>query len=226
MSKEFEDQLRGAFPQATDEAVVRSVAGGVALADDARRNVSWLISDIGDDLRGALRRAAVMWRFRLDCVSGVLPFEADEIGNTTGSSHLLKITAGRYEAHIVRTESSGAFPKDAPIRQSKSLYNQPDIFVDGRIVPLHELPPVPLYAWLAFNADRTGMLTHVCWCMPEAERKQMLALINILPRRADVAPIEPHTPPPPDPTESLRFRKEVAERLMDEKQSSDDKKKA
>jgi hypothetical protein len=224
MSKEFEDQLRLAFPSGTDSAVVRSVGAGVALADDARRNIEWLGNDIGDDLRGSLRRAAAMWRFRQDCLNGNLPFTADEVPNTTGTSHLLRITAGRFEAHIVRTESEGAFPKDAPIRQNKSLHNEPDMFIDGKIIPLHELPLDLLYAFLTFNADPKGMLTHVCWCMPEAQLKQMLAVINILPRSNIIPMPEPHTPPPPDPTEKLKFRKEVAERLMDETRTPKDKK--
>lgn len=223
MSKEFEDQLRLAFPGTTDGAVVRSIGAAIALADDARRNIEWLGNEIGDDLRGSLRRAAAMWRFRQDCLNGNLPFKADEIPNTTGTSHLLKISAGDFEAHIVRTESEGAFPKDAPIRQNKCLHNEPDIFEDGRIVPLHELPVDLFYAWLTFNADRKGMLTHVCWCMPEAQRKQMLTVINIL-GRENVVPMEPPVPPTPDPTEKLKFRQEVAERLMDEKPAANENK--
>ena len=203
MSKEFDEQLRGAFPANTDLGVIRSIAGGVSLADDARRNTPWLMNLIGEDHRALLRRAAAMWQFRQDCLAGNLPFKADEIPNTTGSAHLLKISAGDFEAHIVRTESQGAFPKDAPIRQDMSLQNEPDLFRDGKIVPLHEIKKSVerFYAWLSFNADHLGGLTHVCWCMPEADRKRFLGRVNI--------------PPAPDPATKMKFKTEVVERIMD-----------
>ncbi|RWO81031.1 hypothetical protein [Mesorhizobium sp.] len=221
MSAEFEEKLRGAFPANTDIAVIRTLATGVSLADDMRRNTPWLMTAIGDDHRGLFRRAAAMWQFRQDCLNGNLPFEAMEIPNSTGSSHLLNITAADFEAHIVRTDSEGAFPQDAPIRQDKSLSNEPDLFDDGKVVPLHEMTPDKLYAWLAFNADQTGGLTHACWCMPEAKRKVFLGRINIL-RGAGMSFVEPHVPPPPDPTTKMKFKLDVIERFMDTK--TDDKK--
>src|SRR5215470_9465974 len=117
MVKNFDEYLRDAFPEKTDAAVIRNVTLAVGLADDLRRNTPWLLSEIGDDLVGSLRRAAAMWRLHQACKDGELPFSASEIGNTTGSSHLLLLQSGAFEAHIVRTESTGAFPKDAPIRQ-------------------------------------------------------------------------------------------------------------
>ena len=106
--------------------------------------------------------------FEQACKEGTLPFRAIEIKNTNGGSHLLKIEAGVFEAHIVRTESDGAFPKDAPIRQDNRLHNQGDLFDGPKMVPLREITPLipKMYAWLTFNADTIGGLTHVCWCMP------------------------------------------------------------
>lgn len=223
MSDEFDQKLRQAFPANTDAAVVRCLSSAVTLADDARRNIPWLANVIGDDHRGLLRRAAAMWQFRQDCHAGNLPFNAEEIGNTTGSAHLLRITSGQFEAHIVRTESEGAFPKDAPIRQDMSLHNQPDLFRDGKIVPLRELEVERFYAWLAFNADLTGGLTHVCWCMPEPERKRFLSHVNIL-RLAGVTSVEPHEPPPPDLTKEIKFKREVIEKIMDTSPRKQEKK--
>ncbi|WP_406872596.1 hypothetical protein WHT83_24050 [Aminobacter sp. P9b] len=221
MSAEFEDQLRGAFPASTDVAVIRALATGVSLADDMRRNTPWLTTSIGDDHRGLFRRVAAMWQFRQDCLNGSLPFETVEVPNTTGSSHLLNITAADFEAHMVRTDSEGAFPQDAPIRQDKSLSNQLDLFNDGKVVPFHEIAPDKYYAWLSFNADLIGGLTHVCWCMPEANRKVFLGRINIM-RNAGTLSVEPHVPPPPDPTTAMKFKLDVVERFMDTK--SDKKK--
>lgn len=216
MSDEFEAELRGAFPANTDVAVIRTLSTGVSLADDMRRNTPWLMTNIGDDHRGLFRRAAAMWQFRQDCIAGNLPFQAAEVPNTTGSSHLLNISSSNFDAHIVRTDSEGAFPQDAPIRQDKSLSNEPDLFNDGKIVPLHQIAPDKYYAWLSFNADQAGELTHVCWCMPEAKRKVFLGRINIL-RGVAFSSVDPHVPPPPDPTASLKFKREIIERLMDAK---------
>jgi hypothetical protein len=221
MSAEFDEKLRDAFPANTDVPVIRTLATGVSLADDMRRNTPWLMTAIGDDHRGLFRRAAAMWQFRQDCLNGNLPYEAVEVPNTTGSSHLLNITTGDFEAHIVRTASEGAFPQDAPIRQDKSLSNEPDLFNDGKVVPLRDMTPERYYAWLSFNADQTGGLTHVCWCMPEAIRKVFLGRINIL-RGAGTSAVEPHVPPAPDPTSAMRFKLDVIERFMDTE--SDEKK--
>lgn len=217
MSEEFDTQLRAAFPETTDAAVIRSLAGAIVLADDVRRNTPWLANLIGDDHRGLLRRAAAMWQFEADCAAGNLPFQASVVPNSTGSSHLLLIRAGLFEAHIVRTESEGAFPQDAPIRQDKSLSNQGDMFLDEKVVPLHQkLKEITsLYSWLSFDADFTGSLTHVCWCMPEASRKAFLSRINILKRRDGGLGLDDHMPPAPDPGKSIKFRTEVIEKIID-----------
>ena len=214
MAQEFDVLLRGAFPSVADVPVVRALASGVALADDARRNTSWLMSDIGDDLRGSLRRAAAMWRFEQDCRAGSLPFTARAVPNTTGSSHLLQISSGAFEAHIVRTSSEGAFPKDAPIRQDNRLTNQPDLFFDEKIIPISQARVDQYYAWLAFDADPLGALSHVCWCMPEASGRKYLSRVNIL--RAAPMSLDEHQPTAPDPTERMKFKKDVVEKLMDE----------
>jgi hypothetical protein len=182
VSKEFDDLLRLAFPIWTDREVVRVVTDGIGLADDARRNTPWLLNLVGGDLRSSLRRAATIFLFEQACKEGTLPFQATEIENTNGSSHLLKISAGQFEAHIVRTEADGAFPKDAPIRQDNRLRNQGDLFdsFPPKIIPIKDISPsvVTLYAWLTFNADQVGNVTHICWCMPERD-KNILALIAI-----------------------------------------------
>jgi hypothetical protein len=164
-----------------------------------------------------------MWQFESDCAAGNLPFQASIVPNTTATSHLLLIRSGRCEAHVVRTDSEGAFPQDAPIRQDKSLSNQPDLFEDRKIVPLHQKMDgiTSLYSWLSFDADVTGGLTHVCWCMPEAKRKAFLSRINILKRGAGEAPIDDHAPPAPDPSQKIKFRSDldryIGDRLSDKK---------
>lgn len=211
MSDDFDRLLRSAFPQNTDAAVVRSIRTAVALADDVRRNTPWLSNLIGSDHRGLLRRAAAMWQFEADCIAGNLPFDASVVPNTTGSSHLLMIRSHRYEAHIVRTDSEGAFPQDAPIRQDKSLSNQADLFVSPKIVPIQQqLAAVStLYSWLSFNADTAGELTHVCWCMPDAAQRGFLSRVNILRLLGADATVEDDVPPAPDLSQKIRFRSDL-----------------
>jgi hypothetical protein len=164
----------------------------------------------------ARARAATIFRFEQACREGTLPFRATEIGNTNGSSHLLKIEAGRFEAHIVRTESEGAFPKDAPIRQDSRLRNQGDLFIEPQIVPLKDFSDdvSAMYAWLTFDADPIGRITHVCWCMPERARNVFLGRLNLMRSGFGELPIEPHTPPPPDPKSRMKF-KDFMERTIE-----------
>jgi hypothetical protein len=225
MSEEFERHLRVAFPEPTDTSVIRAVSEGVVLADDVRRNTTWLSNLIGDDLTGQLRRAAAMWRLHMYCKSGDLPFKADEIPNSTGSSHLLRIKSDNFEAHVVRTESAGAFPKDAPIRQDKRLSNYGDLFDEPKLEPAWTLiGRVSPYAWLAFNATPIGSATHICWCMPDRVENRWLAHINIL-RRAIAAGASPEPTqqlPKPDPTESMKFKKHIEERIDTKKKTKGD----
>jgi hypothetical protein len=217
VSEEFDGLLRGAFPEATDHTVLRVVSQGIALADDVRRNTVWMAGLIGSDIRGNLRRAAAMWAFRQACASGELPFKAEEKPNTTGSSHLLEIRSGSFEARMVRTESAKAFPKDAPIRQNKSLKNQADLFEDGGLKPLDVLvSKLDCYAWLSFNADPIGNVTHMGWVMPSYENKSILGFVNVL--RSGIGMDEfsafnEYSPPKPDPLALVKFTDELEEKL-------------
>jgi hypothetical protein len=181
---------------------------------------------VGDDLGGSLRRAAAMWRLAEACRDGELPFKAEEIANSTGSSHLLHVTSGPFEAHVVRTESSGAFPKDAPIRQDRRLTNEPTLF-DKKIVSFRELVAKikKSYAWLAFNATPLGVLTHVCWGMPDRTENKYLAHFDILRRAMSLGtPIDPTSPPKPDPKDKIKFVGHVEEKIKRRKKDDDDKK--
>ena len=161
------------------------------------------------------------------CASGELSFGADEVSNTTGTSHLLSILSENVELHIVRTEDILAFPIDAPIRQDRRVTNQPDLFEDGKIVPLTQaLKEVPrLYGWLAWGATSTGELTHLCLAMPEHDRDQWLAHVNILHRvqliEGTPRPTEP-TPSAPNPALLLKFRAEIARSLEANKEGGGD----
>jgi hypothetical protein len=213
---DLEKYLRSAFPAETDALVLRAVREAVVLADDLRSNTHWLQSLVGSDLAGLLRRAAIMWRLHEYSKAGELPFRADEIPNSNGSSHLLRIRSGPFEAHVVRTETAGAFPVDAPIRQDHALRNDADLFDDDpKIVSFNDMISAVRqpYAWLSFNATPVGMLTHVCWCMPKAKERVYLARFNILRSAAVGMPALPPEPPKPDPTEAIKFKKHIEEQI-------------
>lgn len=223
---DFNDELKAAFAVATDVPLIRNMNLAVSLADDLRRNTPWLGSELGDDLTGVLRRVAVMHRISQACVDGELPFTTEEIPNTTGSCHLLSIRSARFEAHVVRTESPKAFPKDAPIRQDRRATNEPTLFdaLDPKIVPLNKvLEEVGrLYAWLSFNANPVGMLTHVGWAMPDANTDKFVAYRDVLgsAMRSATAPTDA-TPPKPSIGDKIKFRDAIEEVVEKQKKRTE-----
>ena len=96
--------------------------------------------------------------------------------------------------------------------------NQPDLFADGKIVPIGELAlkARQLYAWLTFGVSRAGALEHLCWAMPPADGGDWLAHIDIRERRA----LEAAKPPDTDVTSphrtllKLRFKEHIEEGLQ------------
>src|ERR1700737_3739059 len=168
MSREYRKVLVAAYPQSTWPVLARGMREAITIADGVRKSTPFLSTLVGSDLRGVMRRAAVMWRIQMLCKSGELPFTTEEITNTNGTSHLLSINSDKIELHIVRTDEPDAFPVDAPIRQDARASNTADLFKDGKLLPLHEaLKLVPqLYGWLAWGATARGELTHLCIEMP------------------------------------------------------------
>jgi hypothetical protein len=168
MEDTFESRMLKAYPEGTWITLIRGAREAVKMADAVRCSTPFLSTDVGSDLRGFLRRAAIMWRLQTLCKNGELPFQATEVHNSNRTSHLLSILSDNLELHIVRTDDAFAFPEDAPIRQDRRVTNQPDLFRDGKILPLTEaLREVPrLYGWLAWGATSKGEITHVCLAMP------------------------------------------------------------
>lgn len=220
MSEEFRAKLIAAFPETTWPTLTRGIREAIKVADSVRRSTPFLSTLVGRDLRGLSRRAAVMWRVQLLCKSGELPFKAEEIQNTNGTSHLLSIRSQNIELHIVRTDEADAFPVDAPIRQDARASNSGDLFEDRKLLPLHKvLDSVPLYGWLAWGATGRGEITHLCLGMPEYRQDQWLALVNVL---KHVSALEKTTKPTeaaasaPNPALLLKFREEIARSLEKE----------
>jgi hypothetical protein len=226
MSDEYRRLLEAAYPEATWSTLTRGVGEAITIADKVRWSTPFLSTLVGGDLRGLLRRAALMWRIQMLCKSKELPFQSEEITNTNGTSHLLRIRSKKIELHIVRTEESGAFPIDAPIRQDNRMSNEADFFRDGKLVPLHvALESVPrLYGWIMWGATNKGELTHFALGMPEPERDEWLTYIDVLAhvRAAELekgAPVERSSKP--NPALLLKFNKDLARKLEQESSEQD-----
>lgn len=217
MSDEYRNLLVSAYPEATWSTLTLGTREAVKIADAVRRNTPFLTTHVGNDLRGLLRRAALMWRIKMLCNSKELPFDAEEITNTNATSHLLTIRSNKVELHIVRTDEPGKFPVDAPIRQDHRASNDADLFRDGKLVPLHvALESVQrLYGWLMWGATGRGELTHFALGMPEREEDKWLTYIDVLAHvtasevKPDAAATEA-TSSKPNPSMMLKFREEIA----------------
>jgi hypothetical protein len=217
MSDDYRKLLLEAYPEPTWPTLARGVGEAITIADKVRRSTPFLSTLVGRDQRGMLRRAALMWRIQMLCKSKELPFEALEIENTNGTSHLLQVRSNKIELHIVRTEEPEAFPIEAHIRQVNRVSNEADLFKDGKLVPLHvAMESVPrLYGWIMWGATPTGDLTHFALGMPDAEEDKWLTYVDVLTHvratEAVTAPTEKSSKP--DPTLLLKFREDIARSL-------------
>jgi hypothetical protein len=227
MSEDYRRLLEDAYPEVTWATLVRAAGEAITMAGKLRLSTPFLSTKVGGDLRGFMRRAAFMWRVQMLCESGELPFDAEEIANTIGVSHLLCVRSKKIEMQIVRTDEPYAFPVDAPIRQNNRASNEPDFFRDGKLIPLHEaIESIPrLYGWIMWGADFKGELTHFALGMPEKEENKWLTYIDVLKRvraaeREKDAPVERSTKP--DPTLLLKFNQEVARKLEQESSEQDE----
>lgn len=220
MDKDLFEELATAFPADCDAEVERAITEGVMLADDLIKNTPILKTLIGRDLRGHLRRAGVMFRVHNLSETGLLPFETTISKMPYGNWHWLEIKSGRYRAHICRTLGPMEFPVDAVSRQEAQLLNQPDLFKDGKVVPITELArkAKQLYAWLTFGVSRAGVVEHLCWAMPPAGEGDYLAHIDIRERRKseEAKPVDSEISSPAPTTIKLRFKEHIEEVLRPE----------
>lgn len=227
MDDRLQRLLEVAFPADTDAAVVRAVSEGVALADDLIDNTRILRNAAGNDLRGHIRRAGIMFRLRDLCERDDLPFTAEIVPMPHGPWHWLEIRHRNFLAHVCRTTSPSAFPDDTLSRQDARLRNQGDLFAPQPadrgdvIVSIREF-----YAWLTFGVGPQGVLEHLCWAMPPADDGDWLAFRDILHRASVAAPTQPaeantqEEMPPINPTSAelpeglnLRFQEHIEQAL-------------
>lgn len=206
----FQQLLDDAFPPSTDLALTRSVEQAIILANDVMDHEPFLKSLIGGDIKGHIRRAAVLFSVHESCKVGDLPFESAMTKMPLGGGHWVEMRSGSFRAHVCRTDGPVAFPEETPTRQDQRLSNQLDFFKpDPVVVPLRPSPMEEMYAWLTFGANGPT-LTHLCWGMPEHSRNNWLARTNVLNRLGptEVAPSET-----PAPAVVLRFRDHIEDSL-------------
>lgn len=219
MDDSFQSRMIAAYPETTWPTIVRGIGEGVRIADEVLRSTPFLSTAVGRDLRGFVRRAAIMWRLQTLCRGGELPFQAKEVVNTNGASHLLSILSNNIEMHVVRTDDADSFPIDAPIRQDHRVTNIPDLFSDPKIIPLDKaLEGVPmLYGWIAWGATKKGDLTHVSLEMPENLKDHWLAhrdiLRHVLAKHTEGKKGKSRTSSAPNPADLLKFKAAIAREL-------------
>ena len=205
----IQQRLRSAFPEKSDPLTSRAVREGILLADDLIDTNEILKTLIGKDLRGHVRRAGVMMKLHDFCASGDLPFGAEFKRMPIGSWHFLELKSGAVTAHVHKTESAGAFPKDTPTRQLERVTNQPDLFADENVVPFSQIMGEgPFNAWLTFGAGEGGKCGHITWRVPASDDDDWLASIDVL-QSAAKSIATPPSEKTPSPKEKMRFKDHV-----------------
>lgn len=215
-------RLRDAFPENSDVLAARAVREGVVLADDLMNSNEVLSNLIGGDLRGHVRRAGVMMKLHDFCASGDLPFVAEYVRMPIGSWHFLEIRSKAVTAHVHKTDSAGAFPKDSPVRQIERLTNQPDLFTENNVIPFSKvLGEGPFNAWLTWGVNDDSQITHASWRVPSSEEDEWLATANILAGAAKSIAAASAPSKAPDPKDKMRFKEHVESSIEREKKTDE-----
>src|SRR4051812_42692924 len=110
----FQEQLDEAFAPGADATLVRVVSQAIVLASEVMDHEPFLKSLIGSDIRGHIRRAAVLFSVHESCQAGDLPFDSEMTRMPLGGGHWVELRSGSYRAHICRTEGPIAFPEETP----------------------------------------------------------------------------------------------------------------
>ncbi|KXV23599.1 hypothetical protein AD936_22145 [Gluconobacter japonicus] len=206
----FREEFHEAFPASADAGLFRCVSQALVMASELMEHESFLNSLIGNDIRGHIRRAAVLFNVHSACKAGDLPFFAEMGKMPLGGGHWVELTSGNFRAHIYRTDGPEIFPADTPTKQNSRLSNQFNLSFDddSKVISIPSLRKT-YEAWLTFGANGRE-LSHLCWGMPEAKRNTWLDRINII-RRLGTAPAEQEAKP--TNAVRLRFKEHIEEAL-------------
>jgi hypothetical protein len=101
-------------------------------------------------------------------------------------------------------------PKETTLRDNERASNQGDLFEDNSFTT--ELSRIRRwYAWITFNADADGNLSHLAIGLPKARENDWLDLVSILRGKIEGA-VGPHEERrPPEPHEVMKLREEFRE---------------
>ncbi len=217
----FQQRLDAAFPYDTYANTLRALREGIAAGDDVIKGTLMFSSEVGDDMRGLIRRAGILMRFEEMCKAGDLPFKCLLTPMPRGTWHWLDIYSGDCHGHIVRTEDPTKFPEDTPNRQDARASNTPDLFesAEERIV---RLAPAKLYTWLTYRAAPDGRLSHALWQAPSANADEWLARINLTAVVVQEKSEDTKRPAKVDPKSKMKLKDNVVS--MIEKKKNDDTK--
>jgi hypothetical protein len=203
----LQNDLDAAFPPSADANIVRAVGEGIMLADVTLNSEAFLKSPVGQDIRGHIRRAGILFRIHEMATIGDLPFVSTMSQMPRGNWHWIELRSKNFTSHVCRTDGPDLFPKDTPTRQDDRISNQGDFFRDTSAV----VPIKGYMAWLSFGVGDSGALGHLCWGMPNANEDVWLARTNII-RRAQASEVVVKFEPVAKPT-GLKFRDHVEETL-------------
>ncbi len=214
--KEIQDRLRASIPQSADAPLVRAVREGVLLADDLFGGGTVLNNELGQDLRGHVRRVGIGYQILTYCQRGDLPFSAEVRAMPKGRWHWLEIRTPGLLAHTCRTEDVFAFPDEADSRQDFRLSIQPDLLSwSVKNKPFAEIVKEisTLYAWLTYRVNGDGNLSHLCWVSPAPDADEWLAHINVLQEITQAGTTTSLAIQVPDPKDRLRFKDHIQQVL-------------
>ncbi|GBE43307.1 hypothetical protein BMS3Bbin10_01383 [bacterium BMS3Bbin10] len=210
---DFDEALAFAFPEGTYSKTIQGIREGIAAGDDITQGIPSLANPVGKDIRGLIRRAAVMNRLHELCEAGDLPFVAEFLPMPIGGWHWLEIRSGIFHGYLVRTADRETFPEDTPNQQDKRLSNQPDFFASSKVVPISGVAKA--CAWLRYGSNKNGAITHALWGMPSStESGVWLAQRDIMQAVRDTV-IDPETTKQKvfDPKKKMKIRDQVLDAL-------------
>lgn len=216
----FQQRLETAFPYDTYANTLRALREGIAAGDDVIKGTRMFSSEIGDDMRGLIRRAGILMRFEEMCSTGDLPFKCTLSQMPRGTWHWLDILNGDCHAHIVRTSDPSKFPEDTPNRQDARASNTRDLF-ETEVDRIVRLAPPKLYTWLTYRAAPDGKLSHALWQAPSANADEWLARINLMAVVVQKKSDDVKRPAKIDPKSKMKLKDNVVS--MIEKKKNNDK---
>lgn len=228
----FQNILLNAFPECTWGKIAIGIRDGIKLADAVIDNVPLLKFSTGQDLRGHLRRAGILYNLHEVCRLGELPFRAEPAKMPIGYWHWIDIRSGQVIAHVIKTDSKRHIPDITSNRQPKFLKNEYDFFEVSSIPPLHQIlaETEDRYSAITFGASSEGELTHASIGMPSADGNEWLGFIDLLKgSKGQALPATPRLPPSspsPDPTTKVKFQRHVEEMLESKTNQKTDEKSA